>query len=533
MEFWEMWPPEEHERLIENMSAWMDGELPDIASTPEAGGPDDLELEVAEHQACCPSCRDLFEELKELRAGFETLPEPDPPEGFAQGVLDRIREEARPKVIPLFKRPQVRALAGLAACLVLVAGLYGVSRRQEQDKWMLTVRSFNRDVVEEYADISAQESLRSDGDGPRVNAALADPDKITVVQVAPAVRTAWGEYFGLSREEATIERMAACLRRLGFDYVFDTNFSADLTIMEEGNEFLHRLKSGGLTRWPMFTSCCPGWVRFLKGQYPELTGQLSTSKSPQQMFGSVTKSWFAKKLGVEPEQICCVSIMPCVAKKAECELPSMTTGHGPDVDMVLTTRELVRMLRADQISPASMPEEALDSPLGTHTGAGAIFGATGGVMEAALRTASYVLTGENPDPDAFAAVRTGPGLREVTYEIADIPVRCAVVSGLGNARQLIEQLKAGKVHYDFVEVMACPGGCVGGGGQPISVEDEERYGVRGERLYHLDKANPMRFSHENPDVQTLYEEFLGQPLSEKAEELLHTDHTAWNMPSQA
>ncbi|WP_251316889.1 [FeFe] hydrogenase, group A [Flintibacter muris] len=375
--------------------------------------------------------------------------------------------------------------------------------------------------------------LRERDDTQKAFAALADPDKITVVQVAPAVRTAWGEYFGLSREEATMERMAACLRRLGFDYVFDTNFSADLTIMEEGNEFLHRLKSGGLTRWPMFTSCCPGWVRFLKGQYPELTGQLSTSKSPQQMFGSVTKSWFAKKLGVEPEQICCVSIMPCVAKKAECELPSMTTGHGPDVDMVLTTRELVRMLRADQISPASMPEEALDSPLGTHTGAGAIFGATGGVMEAALRTASYVLTGENPDPDAFAAVRTGPGLREVTYEIADIPVRCAVVSGLGNARQLIEQLKAGKVHYDFVEVMACPGGCVGGGGQPISVEDEERYGVRGERLYHLDKANPMRFSHENPDVQTLYEEFLGQPLSEKAEELLHTDHMAWNMPSQA
>ena len=375
--------------------------------------------------------------------------------------------------------------------------------------------------------------LRERDDTRKAFAALADPDKITVVQVAPAVRTAWGEYFGLSREEATIERMAACLRRLGFDYVFDTNFSADLTIMEEGNEFLHRLKSGGLTRWPMFTSCCPGWVRFLKGQYPELTGQLSTSKSPQQMFGSVTKSWFAKKLGVEPEQICCVSIMPCVAKKAECELPSMTTGHGPDVDMVLTTRELVRMLRADQISPASMPEEALDSPLGTHTGAGAIFGATGGVMEAALRTASYVLTGENPDPDAFAAVRTGPGLREITYEIAGVPVRCAVASGLGNARQLIEQLKAGKVHYDFVEVMACPGGCVGGGGQPISAEDEERYGVRGERLYHLDKANPMRFSHENPDVQTLYEEFLGQPLSEKAEELLHTDHTAWNMPSQA
>jgi len=375
--------------------------------------------------------------------------------------------------------------------------------------------------------------LRERDDTQRAFAALADPDKITVIQIAPAVRTAWGEYFGLSREKATMGRMAAALRRMGFDYIFDTNFSADLTIMEEGNELLHRLKAGGLTRWPMFTSCCPGWVRFLKGQYPELTNQLSTAKSPQQMFGSVTKSWFARKLGVEPEKIFCVSVMPCVAKKAECDLPTMATEHGPDVDLALTTRELVRMIRADKLDPAELPEEPLDSPLGVHTGAGVIFGATGGVMEAALRTASYVLTGENPDPEAFAAVRTGPGLREVTYEIAGIPVRCAVVSGLGNARQLIEQLKANKVHYDFVEVMACPGGCVGGGGQPISKEDEERYGVRGERLYDLDKANPLRFSHENPEVQTLYQEFLGAPLSEKAEELLHTDHHGWDMPGQS
>ena len=374
--------------------------------------------------------------------------------------------------------------------------------------------------------------LRERDDTGAVFAALADPEKITVVQVAPAVRTAWGEYFGLSREEATMERMAACLRRLGFDYVFDTNFSADLTIMEEGNEFLHRLKAGGLTRWPMFTSCCPGWVRFLKSQYPELTGQLSTAKSPQQMFGSVAKSWLAQKLNAAPEKIFCVSIMPCVAKKAECALPTMATEHGPDVDVVLTTRELVRMLRADQLEPASLDEAPLDSPMGVHTGAGVIFGATGGVMEAALRTAAYILTGENPDPETFAEVRTGPGLREAAYEVAGIPVRCAVVSGLGNARKLLEQLKAGKVHYDFVEVMACPGGCVGGGGQPISVEDEERCGVRGERLYELDRANPMRFSHENPQVQALYAEFLGAPLSEKAEELLHTDHKAWEMPNQ-
>ena len=374
--------------------------------------------------------------------------------------------------------------------------------------------------------------LRERDDSGRAFRALADPEKITVIQVAPAVRTAWGEYFGLKREEATMERMAACLRRLGFDYVYDTNFTADLTIMEEGNEFLHRLQSGSLERWPMFTSCCPGWVRFLKSQYPELTGQLSSAKSPQQMFGALSKTWLAEKLGVSPDKICCVSIMPCVAKKAEAELPTMRGQCGPDVDIVLTTRELVRMMRSDHLNPYDIGEEPLDSPMGTHTGAGVIFGTTGGVMEAALRTAAYVLTGENPAPDAFAAVRTEPGLREVVYEVAGIPVRCAVVSGLGNARKLIEQLKEGKVHYDFVEVMACPGGCVGGGGQPISGEDEELYRVRGKRLYDLDEANPLRFSHENPEVQALYKEFLGAPLGEKSHHLLHTDHLAWDMPKQ-
>ena len=372
--------------------------------------------------------------------------------------------------------------------------------------------------------------LRERDDTQKAFDALADPEKITVVQVAPAVRTAWGEYFGMDREQATIERMAAVLRRLGFDYVFDTNFSADLTILEEGTEFLHRWKAGELERWPMFTSCCPGWVRFLKSQYPELTGQLSTAKSPQQMFGSVTKSWFARRLGVDPRKICCVSIMPCVAKKAECELPTMRTEAGADVDLVLTTREFVRMIRADKLSPADLPEEPLDSPLGTYSGAGVIFGATGGVMEAALRTAAYLVKGENPDPEAFSAVRTGPGLREAEYELGGAKIRCAVVSGLGNARALLENLKAGRVKYDFVEVMACPGGCVGGGGQPVSMEDEELYGVRGERLYDIDRACKLRFSHENPEVQQLYEQFLERPLSPLAEALLHTDHQAWSMP---
>ena len=302
--------------------------------------------------------------------------------------------------------------------------------------------------------------------------------------------------------------------------------------MEEGSEFFRRLQRGDMAQYPMFTSCCPGWVRFLKGQYPQLTGQLSTAKSPQQMFGSLTKSWLAQKLGVEPEKIFCVSIMPCVAKKAESELPTMATEHGPDVDLVLTTREFVRMLRADKIIPSLLPEEGLDDPMGVSTGAGIIFGTTGGVMEAALRSASFLLTGQNPDPEAFSQLREGPDLREVTYDLAGTSVRCAVVSGLGNTRKLLDRILAGKIHYDFVEVMACPGGCVGGGGQPIDKEDRELGGIRGDRLHQLDGQAPLRFSHENPQVQALYREFLGKPLSEISEYLLHSDHTAWAMPNQ-
>ena len=372
--------------------------------------------------------------------------------------------------------------------------------------------------------------MRERNDTQRAFDAIADPDKITVVQIAPAVRTAWGETLGLAPEQATVHRMAACLRRLGFDYVFDTSFSADLTIMEEGTEFLKQFTAGKTAELPMFTSCCPGWVRYLKSHYPQWTDRLSTAKSPQQMFGAVSKNYFAQKLDVPSEKIYCVSLMPCIAKKQECDLPTMHTEAGRDVDLVLTTREFVRMIRADKLNPMELPEEELDSPLGSYTGAGAIFGATGGVMEAALRTAAYLVNGENPDPDAFAAVRTGPGLREAEYELGGSKIRCAVVSGLGNARKLIQDLKAGRAKYDFVEVMACPGGCVGGGGQPVSVEDEELYGVRGERLYDIDRACKLRFSHENPEVQQLYREFLGEPLSHRSEELLHTDHRAWDMP---
>ena len=376
-------------------------------------------------------------------------------------------------------------------------------------------------------------ALRERDDTAKAFAALAAPDKVTVVQIAPAVRTAWGEAFGMESGSVTVGQLVAALRQMGADYVFDTTFSADLTIMEEGTELLHRLQAGDLSSQPMFTSCCPGWVRFLKSQFPELTGRLSTAKSPQQMFGAVAKTWLAKRLGVDPKNIFSISVMPCVAKKAESELPGMQSEVGCDVDLVLTTRELARMMRAENIAVPILEESAFDSPLGDGSGAGVIFGATGGVMEAALRTAYFLVTGENPPADAFREVRDdgrSKGWREATFDLAGTPVRCAVASGLGNARRLIRALRRGEVQYEFVEVMACPGGCAGGGGQPVDGSDREKAAPRGAVLYDLDRKAELRFSHENPAVQALYQEYLDAPCSEKAEHLLHCDHFAWQMP---
>ena len=368
-------------------------------------------------------------------------------------------------------------------------------------------------------------------DTGRVLEALADPEITTVVQVAPAVRVAWAESWGLGAKYATAGRIVSALKHMGFDYVFDTNFTADLTIMEEGSEFLERFTHKKDYRWPMFTSCCPGWVRFLKSQYPERTEELSTAKSPQQMFGAIAKTYFAERIGIDPKRLFVVSIMPCVAKKSECTLPTMRGEDGiPDVDVSITTRELDIMLRANHISPVHLPEEEFDSPLGSGTGAAVVFGATGGVMDAALRSAYYLVTGENPDPDAFTAVRGMDGWKEASFTIPTAgEVKVAVVSGLGNARKLLNAIERGEVSYDFVEVMACPGGCAGGGGQPIH-DGQELAETRGGVLWRLDKGEALRFSHENPDVQALYRDYLGKPLGEKSHHLLHTDHLAWEMP---
>ena len=375
-------------------------------------------------------------------------------------------------------------------------------------------------------------ALRERDDVDRVLDALEDPSKITVFQIAPSIRTAWGEPFGLDPEFATVKRLAAALRRAGADYVFDTNFSADLTIMEEGSEFLEKLKNPENHKFPMFTSCCPGWVRYVKAHYPEFVDNLSTAKSPQQMFGAVTKSYYAELLKVDPKDIFCVSIMPCVAKKAECAYPNMVDDHGdPEVDCSLTTREVNRLIRSDQIIVKELPEEELDMPLGIGSGAGNIFGATGGVMEAALRSAYFLVTGKNPDPDAFKAVRGMDGWKEAEFDLAGKTLRVAVTNGLGNANKLLTYLKQGRVHYDFVEVMACPGGCVGGGGQPIH-DGVEMAPERAPVLYSQDANMELRFSHENPSITRIYEDYLGKPLSEKSHHLLHTDHHAWKMPNE-
>ena len=371
-------------------------------------------------------------------------------------------------------------------------------------------------------------ALRERDDTEKVFAALADPNKTVVFQVAPAVRAAWADSLGLPPELATEKRMVAAIRALGADYVFDTSFSADLTIMEESSEFIQRLTNPGEYPMPMFTSCCPGWVRFLKLEFPEMVPHLSTAKSPQQMFGAVTKSYFAEKIGVDPEDICCVSIMPCTAKKYESSVREVNDAAFRDVDIVLTTRELVRMLRAFQVNVRALPEEDFDTTMGARTGAGLIFGAAGGVMEAALRTAHYFITGQNPDPDAFRDVRGSDGWRDASFDIDGTTVRLAVISGLNNARELIHAIKSGRVQYDFVEVMSCPGGCAGGGGQPIR-DGQELAGERGAKLYDLDAANPLRFSHENPEIQKLYQEYLEKPLSPKAYHLLHSDKGEWTL----
>ncbi len=350
---------------------------------------------------------------------------------------------------------------------------------------------------------------------------LADESLVTVVQTAPAVRAALGLVYGFSGKDAE-ERMATALKQMGFDHVFDTQYSADLTIMEEGSELLKRIQDGGPL--PLITSCSPGWIKFAEHFYPEYLDNLSTCKSPQQMLGAMAKTYWAEKMDIPPESIRVVSVMPCTAKKFEAERPEMETSGGRDVDAVITTRELIRAFAEMGLDFDTVEPGEFDNFLGSSTGAGAIFGATGGVAEAALRTVFNLLTGENPGPEDFSAVRGSDGVKEIELTLPDgSTVRGAVTHGLGNARRLMDQVAAGEKEYAFVEIMACPGGCVGGGGQPYGADTRRTAELAGE-LYKIDEERVIRFSHENPEVQRAYEEYLEEPLSHKSHEILHTHY---------
>lgn len=356
-------------------------------------------------------------------------------------------------------------------------------------------------------------------DTQRVLDALQDPKKHVIVQVAPAVRVSLGDEFHLPPGAIVTGQMVAALKRLGFDRVFDTNFGADLTIMEEGHEFLHRLEHGGTL--PMMTSCSPGWVNYVEKHYSDLLPHLSTAKSPMQIFGAVAKTYYPKQSGIPVEDIVTVSVMPCTAKKFEAARPEMGRDGHQDVDIVITTRELAKLIHYVGITFHDLPEEDFDSPLGTCSGAGAIFGTTGGVMEAALRTVYEKATGKTLPSIDFLAVRGMDGIKEATVDLGERKVRVAVAHTLKNAKHILDELKAGKSPYDFIEVMACPGGCQGGGGQPLNTTNARR-AERMKALYEIDKNLPVRKSHENPEVVRIYKEFLGAPLEGKAHELLHT-----------
>lgn len=354
--------------------------------------------------------------------------------------------------------------------------------------------------------------------------AIADPAKTVLVQTAPAVRAGLGECFGLPIGTNVEGKMVAALRRLGFDKVFDTDFAADLTIMEEATEFLDRVKNGG--KLPLITSCSPGWVKYCEHYFPDMTENLSSCKSPQQMFGAVAKTYYAEKMGIDPKDIVMVSIMPCTAKKFEIGRDDQSAAGVADVDFALTTRELGRMIERAGINFLGLEDEKFDDPLGISTGAGVIFGATGGVMEAALRTAIYTLTGETVTE--LPEVRGTAGIKEATYNVAGMDVKVAVVSGLANAKEVLEKVQNGEADYQFIEIMACPGGCVNGGGQPQQPMSIRNFtDLRSERakvLYNLDASMPLRQSHDNPAVKALYDEFLEKPGSHKAHEILHTSY---------
>ena len=349
-----------------------------------------------------------------------------------------------------------------------------------------------------------------------------------IVQTAPAVRVAIGEEFGNPAGTIVTGKLAAALRKLGFDYVFDTDFAADLTIMEEGSELLGRLNAflagDRNVRLPILTSCCPAWVNFFEHQFPDMLDIPSTARSPQQMFGSIAKTYWAEKMGIDRKKLVVVSVMPCLAKKYECSREEFKVDGNPDVDYSLSTRELAALIKEANIDFNALEDSDFDMPLGASTGASVIFGATGGVMEAALRTAYELHTGKTLGKVEFTEVRGLEGIRKATVDMDGFPLKVGIAHGLGNARKLLEEIREGRSEYHAIEIMACPGGCIGGGGQPLHHGNIEVIKARCKALYEEDENKPLRKSHENPYIKQLYEEYLGKPLSERSHALLHTKY---------
>ncbi len=371
-------------------------------------------------------------------------------------------------------------------------------------------------------------ALLEKDDSAKALAAINDPSKYVIVHTAPSIRVTLGEAFGMHLGTNVQGKMVAALRRLGFDKVFDTNFAADLTIMEEANEFLERVKNGGTL--PMISSCSPGWIKYCEHYYPDQLDHLSSCKSPQQMFGAIIKTWYAEKMGLNPKNIVCVGIMPCTAKKFESQRDHQSASGFPDIDIALTTRELARMIDTAGIYFPKLPDEEFDNPLGEASGAAVIFGATGGVMEAALRTAVEKLSGEELKNLDFAELRGTKGIKEATLDVAGMKIKVCVASGLANAKIIMEKVKNGECDYHFIEIMGCPGGCVNGGGQPIQHAVVRNFvdlkGIRGAALYEADKHLPVRKSHETEAIKMIYKDFLGEPGSHKAHKILHTKYVA-------